>query len=146
MARPTKFDPKIASLVLAHVEAGATRGKAAKLAGISLRAVQYWLARGRMGVAPFDAFAKHLDHAADRVRRDKVRARYEREAEASKARWQVFRAARERWWLDRLGPTAFWVRRYEWSHARGKDQAKARAMNELVSLASAKGGDRSPRP
>lgn len=137
MARPTKYDPTIARLVVAHVALGATRGEAADAAGIALRSVQYWLARGRRGEAPFDGFAERLDSAADAVRRAKVRARYEREHEVSKERWQAFKASRERWYLDRLGPLAFWTRRLSWCEARGRDHGKARALGEIQGLVRA---------
>ncbi len=104
MARPTKFDPLIGRLIVARVAAGATRGEAATEAGVALRAVQYWIARGRKGEAPYEAFAKALDASADAVRINKLAARRCRMEQAGKARGQAFKAAREGWWLDRLGP------------------------------------------
>ena len=137
MARPTKYDPTIARLIVARVALGATRGEAADAAGIALRSVQYWLARGRSGEAPFDGFAERLDSAADQVRRAKVRARYGREIEISKERWQTFKASRERWWLDRLGPLAFWTRRLSWCEAKGRDHGRTRALGEIGRLVRA---------
>src|SRR5262245_5944961 len=48
------------------------------------------------------------------------------------ARYAVFRARRERWWLERLGPAEFWRRRLAWAVARGRHGAAARAAAELV--------------
>ena len=139
MARPTKFDPRIGRLIVAHVAVGATRDEAAERAGVSLRAVQYWLARGRRGEDPFATFAKHLDRAATDASRVKVAARHEREREADKGRWQGYKAAQERWWLACLGPVAFWSRRLAWCQDNGRDRGAARAREELMAIFEADG-------
>jgi transposase len=143
MARPSQFDQRTGRLIIAHVAVGATRGEAADAAGVALRAIQYWLARGRRGEPPFEEFAARLDRAADRVRRAKVAASYERNAEISKGRWQVFKVSRERWWLDHLGPFEFWARRYAWCRANGRDHGKARALGEIARLVRSESDRRS---
>lgn len=131
MARPTKFDPAKAERILALILAGTPRTRAATEAGLAVRTVQLWLARGRRGEKPFSAWSERLDEASDAVRRAKVRARYKREAVEAKDRWQAFKAARQRWWLDRLGPVEFWSRRFEWCQSMGRTQSASRSLREL---------------
>jgi hypothetical protein len=55
-----------------------------------------------------------------------------REAAAARARYQRFKAARERWWLDRLGEVEFWGRRVEWLMAEGKSHSLGVAIGRLA--------------
>ena len=137
MARPIMLDAKLSYRIVDLIKYGATRAEIATWTGVSSRSLQYWLARGRRGEAPFDRFAAEFDDAAEFARRIHFLVQYRREREASKLRWQAYKSSRERWWLDRLGPAAFWARRLLWCLAEGKSRGAARARAELTALIEA---------
>jgi hypothetical protein len=49
-----------------------------------------------------------------------------------KGSYQRFKAARERWWLDRLGEVEFWGRRVRWLMAEGKTHPLGLAIGHLA--------------
>lgn len=71
MARPTKFDPELATSLVKLVEAEATHAEAAHACGVSLRTVQGWITRGRKGFEPFRAFVVDLDAASFKAKKRK---------------------------------------------------------------------------
>ena len=131
MARPTKFNPERAGAALGLARAGEPRPRIAAGAGVGLRTLQEWLARGRAGESPFAAWSDAFDEATIDGRRPRREARYEREQVAARVRWQRFKAAREAWWRERLGPANFWQRRVEWLAAHGKRRALAQAFDTI---------------
>jgi hypothetical protein len=71
--------------------------------------------------------------AAERIAWERGWAeRSARETAAARARYQRFRVARERWWLDRLGEVEFWGRRVRWLMAEGKTRSLGSAIGRLA--------------
>lgn len=100
-------NPERAGAALGLALVGEPRHRIADRAGVGLRTLQEWLARGRAGEPPFAAWAEAFEKATIEGRRPRREARYEREQAAARGRWQRFKAAREGWWRERLGPAAF---------------------------------------
>jgi transposase len=114
MARPPKFRPDLAGATLVLARGGMSRERIARELGISRRTLQNWLARGRAQEEPFAAWAGAFDEAVVAARRRRLQSGNQRQQSEAKARWQKFKAARSRWWLDRLGPEEFILRRLLW--------------------------------
>ncbi|CAN5827695.1 hypothetical protein BH23PLA1_BH23PLA1_29530 [soil metagenome] len=131
MPRPTKFTPEIGESLIRLVSAGVPKTKIAPLAGVGLRTLHEWLERGRRGEPAFQKWAARFDDETERMRRRRVNARFHVEQNEAKARWQRFKAERQRWWLERLGPEVYWTRRIAWLSARGHGQALARTFAHL---------------
>jgi hypothetical protein len=126
MARPSKFSPERGRVIVGAVASGADRKAAAEAAGVGLRTLAEWLARGRASDPATDDLAEWVElfEAAKRVaRRRRARVRHERERAEAVERWQRFKAARERWWKDQLGECEFWRLRLVWLADRGKSRA-----------------------
>lgn len=131
MPRPTKFTPEISEAILRHLAEGRSRRATVEALGIGRRTLQDWLHRGRAGEPTFAAWVERFDHAAEIRRRSRVRASWERYDAESKQRWQQFRAARQRWWLERLGPCEYWRRRLVWLAERGRWEAYNRTIEQF---------------
>ncbi len=139
MARPTKFDFDKWEQIIARMAVGDSREEAARAAGVCLRTLQGWLARGRAEresgrYGPLGDFARVFDRVAEFQRRIRVDLASERENARSAERWQRFKAARERWWFERLGPLQFWHQRLNWAIANDRPRAEAEARAELLKL------------
>jgi len=131
MARPVKFDPALGGRLVVAIASGKSRLEASKDAGICIRTLQAWLARGKESQDGFATWAGEFC-AAERECASKRRwVRYDRETEEAKARWKGFKEARSRWWLQRLGPVEFWRRRFEWLVSKECWKAASEARNEL---------------
>jgi len=72
--RPSKFDVPVVSALIAAKRKGATDADAARQAGVNLRTLGEWLAKGRTGSEEFHAFARGFDQAVQSYRKEKVRA------------------------------------------------------------------------
>jgi hypothetical protein len=131
VARPTKFNTELGIQILMLLDDGLSRRRIAAAVGVSLRTLQTWLARGRGGLPSMQRWASSFDR--DTVVRRRISfARYlHRLAIRDRKRWRLFRAARERWWLDRLGPVEFWKRRIAWHLNHGNTQGVEHALAEL---------------
>jgi len=93
MARPTKLDDVRAQKILQCIRSGGSRASAAGLAGINPATLTDWMARGKSGEAPFDAFYAGIKAADAHAEQEMVGI--VREA-AKMGTWQA--AA---WWLER---------------------------------------------
>jgi len=131
MARPSKFDSDRGRVILGALIEGRGRRAAAESAGVGLRTLAGWLARGRAGDPAFSEWARLVGVAEGVANRGRCDARYERETAAAKERWRRFKAAREAWHLDKLGPSLFWSRRLKWLAARGHTRAFAATVARL---------------
>src|SRR5689334_10921267 len=105
MARPTTYDEARGRAVLGRMMLGDSRRDAAKAAGVCLRTLQGWLARGRAEArrgdqGPLAGFARRFDRVAEARRRAAVEAWWGRHHARASERWRRFKAARERWWLE----------------------------------------------
>lgn len=135
MARPTKFNAERGRIIIEAVAKGQARKAAAEAAGVGLRTLADWLARGRASDPATDDLAEWVlwFEAAERVAsRRRRNARIERERIAAAERWQRFKAARERWWMEQLGPVEFWKRRVGWLAANEKERSLGPAVARLA--------------
>lgn len=114
MARPSKFNLERGRVIVEALATGQSRPAAAKAAGIGFRTLGDWIARGRSGDPAFGAWLRQLDAAETCSKQRRVEAWWDRYRVSSKERWQRFRASREAWWLEQLGPLEFWKRRVGW--------------------------------
>ena len=131
MPRPTKFNRERRRAIVRAIVAGDSREAAARAAGVAPRTLEGWLARGRAGEPGFAAWARVFD-AAEQVARERyVAERWAREDARAKERYQRFKAVREQWWLDRLGPVAFSAMRVAWLMAHGKTRSLGAAVARL---------------
>ncbi len=131
MARPSKFNPDRGRVIVAALLDGQPRRASAAAAGVGLRTLAAWLARGRAGdpaLAEWVRQAAAAERAAGDRRRAALRERYDA---AAKERWRRFKAARESWCIEQVGPVAFWSRRLQWLAANGKDRAYAATVAKL---------------
>jgi hypothetical protein len=131
MARPTKFDAAKGRSAILLALGGEPQQWIARGVGVSHRTLQYWIARGRDGDPAFAEWAGEFDEAAERGRRRKFDLNCQRRIAKDKERWQAFKASREAWWLERLGPLEFWRRRLRWLAEKGYDDAYGRAIARL---------------
>jgi hypothetical protein len=131
MARPTKFNIARAVRIIERVRDGKRREDAAAAEGVGIRTLQDWLRRGRSGEWPFSVFSRCFEDAAETARRRRLDESWRRYRAESKARWQRFKAARQGWWLERLGPERFWTRRLQWLWDKGHEDAYWRTLAQL---------------
>src|SRR4051794_33072689 len=129
--RPSRFTEDVAIELVCLVEEGLSRKAAAARLGIGERTLHDWQARGRRGEPEFAFWLSMMDGAAARARRRRCLRAWERYDARAKERWQEFKRARERWWLERLGPVAFYILRLSWLAERGKWRACERLVADL---------------
>jgi hypothetical protein len=134
MARPVKFDADTARLASLLKRDGFSNMIIARDCGISRRTLQGWLARGRAGAPPSADFAREFDRAAETGRKRLWLIRFQRDMIRSRRSWRRFKAARELWWLERLGPERFWRRRLRWLAERGHAAAYERTLAQVHAL------------
>jgi transposase len=98
VAAPIKLDKQRQADIVAGLAAGLTRDCCAERAGISVRTFYKWLAAGRRGEKPFDAFATACRQAERNAEAEAV----ERIRSAAAKNWTA--AA---WWLERKFPESW---------------------------------------
>ncbi|CAN5697625.1 hypothetical protein BH23PLA1_BH23PLA1_33070 [soil metagenome] len=86
MPRPTKFTPEIGESILRLVAEGVPKTRIAPRVGVGLRTLHEWLERGRSGEPAFEEWAARFDVKSERVRRQRVHARFQAEQEAALTR------------------------------------------------------------
>jgi hypothetical protein len=131
MARPSVYDADRGERALRSFAGGATRSQVAADAGVGLRTLHEWLARGRSGDPELRDWSRRFDAIAELRRRARVAEYWRRYREESRERWRKFNASREAWWLRRLGPEEFWRRRLCWLASHGHDVAFVRTFDQL---------------
>jgi hypothetical protein len=105
---------------------------AAMTAGVGLRTLAEWLAKGRAGDPALAGWVREIEAAERLADRRRLHARRDRELAAAKERWQRFKAGREQWWLEQLGEVEFWRRRVGWLVAEGRTRALGVAVARLA--------------
>jgi hypothetical protein len=131
MARPTKFNPDRGQMIVEALRSGIGRRAAVGAAGVGLRTLAEWIAKGRAGNPAFRPWVVLLDEAEGVARRRRVDAEWARYRVEGRERWQRFRASREAWYLEKLGPVRFWSRRLRWLADHGKERAYAATVARL---------------
>lgn len=131
MGRPTKFSDHLADGIADLVSADATRAEACATVGIGVRTLATWINRGWNGEPPYADWFEHFAACEQRSRRRRFNLQARKERALARARYRQYRDARERWWLEQLGPVEFWRRRLDWARSRGNDTVAARAEAEL---------------
>ena len=129
--RPSRFSAALGEKVLGEIQAGVPLRDAAKMAGVGSRTLDRWLARGRAGDPALADWARRVDKRREDLRRARVAAAWRKDREEAPARWQRFKAARERWWMERLGPRRFWLMRLAWLSTHGKTRAFERTLERM---------------
>jgi hypothetical protein len=123
MARPTQFNAEQGWMIIQAIDEGRGRVEAARAAGIGLRTLAEWLAKGKAGDPAFAEWVSEFKAAERFANRLRCNASWARERARSRERYQRFKAARVQWWLDQLGPCEFWSRRLDWLADRGMTEA-----------------------
>jgi hypothetical protein len=131
MARPTKFNPDQGQVIVEALRSGLGRRAAVEAAGVGLRTLAEWIAKGRAGDPAFRPWVAQVDQAEGVARRRRVNAQWARYRIEGRERWKRFGASREAWYLEKLGPARFWSRRLQWLADHGKGQAYAATVAKL---------------
>jgi hypothetical protein len=131
MARPTKFNPDRARIIVRVIREGGGRDCATMMAGVGLRTLAEWLAKGRAGDPALVEWVKEFEAAEQTERERRCAWQYEQESVKAKERYQRFKAQRLQWHLDQLGPREFWSRRLHWLLANGKTRTFVATLDKL---------------
>ncbi|MEW4568520.1 hypothetical protein AB1L88_11705 [Tautonia sp. JC769] len=129
--RPTKFSAELGETIIDLLRQSVPRREIAARVGVGWRTLQEWLRRGRAGEEGFSTWAERFDLVAGLIREQRIEESWQRQEAESKERWQRFKAARQRWWLERLGPCEYWRRRLGWLASRGRWVAYHRTIERL---------------
>lgn len=116
MARPTKLTPELQAAVVQAIAAGNTRHDAAEYAGVGMRSLYRWLARGRKAKG---GRYRHLWQAVKKAEADAVVRNVAIIQKAAQKTWQA--AA---WWLERK-------RGEDWSLMKGQLAELAKAVKGM---------------
>src|SRR5262245_19383860 len=123
--RPTKFTAELGREILALTRQGVSRKVIAGQVGVGLRTLQAWLAKGRAGDPPLRDWAEQVTKAWLRAHQEHIWSTIPKRRAEGRDRWLRFRASREAWWLERLGPVEFWRRRLNWLVSKGPSHEAA---------------------
>jgi hypothetical protein len=131
VARPSKFNDEAAGAILNVLSGCGSRRDACEMAGVSTRTLDRWLAKGRKGVEPFVGFVAQVEVHERRNRRIRLAHSCLRLMARNRESWLRFKEARQRWWLERLGPEEYWARRIRWLLERGAVAKAQRLIDRL---------------
>lgn len=127
MARPTKLTPEVREAVLRALRNGNTREAAANCAGLTLRALYYWMAKGRRAKrGEFFQFFQSVKKAEAGAEIRSVAA----VRKAGKTHWQA-----HAWWLERRRSKDY-----------GRELDRLRNVETRLKKLEKRGGQRGPKP